>query len=118
MKNLKVGYIDKLHVALFLSAPLRSGNPNLQAQGGIFTHTTVAPSASRALLSADEIIRAMADTNAWPRPVMYRFLLPQREAGRLLWLLSFDPVSGGTLFPGLGGVVRDVRDRARLGRKG
>lgn len=103
------GYAASFHV----SSPLRAGNTNLQAQGGVFTFTTHL-NVTGELQPIDAIVRAMGEENPrWVRPVMHRFRLPLREAGRVLWLLAFEPVSAGTLFPGLGGVVRDVRDRRR-----
>jgi hypothetical protein len=48
---------------------------------------------------------------------MHHLKLRQSEARELLRLLAFEPVTGAMLFPGLAGVVRDVRDRMRLGRK-
>lgn len=107
------GLIDGIPIGLDVSSPLRSGNPNLHAQGGVFTYTSYQHE-SIGLRPADEVVRATAERNPWwARPVMHRFRLPQRQAGRLLWLLAFEPVTGGALFPGLGGVVRDVRDAFR-----
>jgi hypothetical protein len=104
------GLIDGSPVSLNFSSPLRAGNQNLHAQGGVFTYPTIQHSG--ALRPADEIISAMAEKNpGWARPVMHRFRLTQFQAHRLLWLLSFEPVTGATLFPGYSGVVRDVRDR-------
>lgn len=103
-------------VHLHMSAPPRAGNPNLHAQGGLFTFNSFWGVEGGALHPADEIVRAMEKTNGFASPAMYRFRLPQRQAGAVLRLLAFEPVTGGTLFPGVSGVVRDVRDRVLLGR--
>jgi hypothetical protein len=112
------GLIDGIPIGLDVSSPLRAGNPNLHAQGGVFTFTKN-QDGTVSLRSADEVVCATAERNpSWALPVMHRFRLPQREAGRLLWLLTFEPVTGGALFPGLSGVVRDVRDGRRFPPKG
>ena len=119
--NVLVGSIGDERVQIRVAAPLRGGNPTLHAQSGLFTYSPIYPLPRGGLVrAADEIVDAMARDNPqflrdWP--LMRRLRLPQSEAGEVLRLLSFEPVTGATLFPGVGGVVRDVRERVRLGRR-
>jgi hypothetical protein len=113
-----LGTIGSDRVSLRMLTPRRGGNPNLHAQSGLFTYAVYPTHEGTVIRSADEIAAAVAHTHRrLPRPLMHRLRLPQREAGEVLHLLSLEPVTGGTLFPGYDGVVRDVRDRVRLGRK-
>jgi hypothetical protein len=119
--NVLLGSIDGEHVQLRVATPLRGGNPNLHAQSGLFTYNSFyPPRRGGAVHAADEIVAAMAAANPQfhpALPLMHRLRLPQNQAGEVLRLLSFEPVTGATLFPGVGGVVRDVRERVRLGRR-
>lgn len=110
-----VGRIGDRPVLLHVSAPPRAGNANLHAQGGLFTFNSYWGVEGGPLHPVDEIVRAMHATNGFIAPAMHRFRLPQSQAGAVLRLLSHEPVTGGTMFPGIGGVVREVRDRVRLG---
>jgi FRG domain len=114
-------------VRLWFSMPPRGGNPNLHAQSGLFTYPSFLPGKDGPMYPADEIVRAMTQASGFAGTVIHRLTLPQSEAGQVLHLLSYEPVTGASLFPGVGGVVRDVRDqqhlpgdirdRARLGPK-
>jgi FRG domain len=97
----------KLHV----SAPPLRANPNLHAQGGLFTFITHPNLPAGVLLDTAMVVEAMAAPNRFSEPAMHRLTLPQSKAGELLFLLSHDRVTGAAMFPGYGGVVRDVRDR-------
>jgi hypothetical protein len=109
-KGVMYGMLDDSAVRLFVSMPPRAGNQNLHAQGGAFTFSSYFTMHGK-IRPADEIVEAMVGANIFTLPVMHRLKLPQREAGKLLRLLAFEPVTGGTMFPGIAGVVRDVRDR-------
>jgi len=41
-----------------------------------------------------------------------KLTLPQRQARRLLQLLSYSGINGSTMFPGYDGVVRRLREEA------
>jgi hypothetical protein len=112
IEGASAGQIDGHGVRLHVSTPPLRGNANLHAQGGLFTYSIHRP--DRDAPAADDVVRAMASANVFPVPVMHRLRLPQKRAGGLLYLLSHDPVTGGSLFPGYGGVARDVRDRMRF----
>jgi hypothetical protein len=99
----------------FVMAP-QSDNPNLSAQGGVFT-VDRSPADPQPL---DEVVIATAlETEARSRPlwpVMRRFTLRASEAGRLLYMLALEGVDASTVFPGYGGVVECLRER-RLHRR-
>jgi hypothetical protein len=115
---LKVGTLDDGREAmLHFSWPPRAGNANLHAQGGVFTYTAASPYGAGPV-AADEIVAAMAKASDLRGPLMHRLTLPRHQAPELLRLLSYEPVTGGTMFPGLDGVVRDVRERRRWRPKG
>jgi hypothetical protein len=42
---------------------------------------------------------------------MRKLILPRKEAPRLLALLVDERVTGATLFPGVDGVVREMKER-------
>jgi len=84
---------------IFYDAPAAT-NPNLRAQDGTFTRCL-----DPELLPFEEHLKL-------PKPDSLRCLtLPTSEAGRLLRLLSLEGVNGASLFPGVEGVVRLLRER-------
>lgn len=114
----RIGTIGQSFVTVRLVAPPRSGNANLHSQGGVFTlaglpaHDRVAANPVD-LLPVDDIVQAAAERNTdITEPMMRRLSLPRTEATALLRWLSIEGVTGAALFPGLDGVVRQVRDQA------
>jgi len=108
---------ERVHVLSIVESP-RAGNPNLHAQAGLFTFgrkfaMTPAYSDKVALVSVDELVAASAEEHDLKVPLFYKYTLPRSEAGALLKWLAHEPISGASLFPGLDGVARDVRDRRR-----
>jgi hypothetical protein len=96
----------------------RAGNPNLHAQAGLFTlglESAGSPKMSDpvSLVSVDDLVLKTAVESGFELPMMYKLTLPRSEAGTLLKWLAHEPITGATLFPGLDGVARDVRDRRR-----
>jgi hypothetical protein len=84
-------------------------NPNMHAQSGLFT-----------------IVRAMVDDRysnsvdgfcATPSPPGFtiprlrRVTLPVQRAPELLWRLASEGITGASVFPGAGGVVRAMKER-------
>ena len=113
--------IGETPVRLLFSTPPRGGNPNLHARKAASSRTPrPLPGKDGPIFSADQVVRAMAEGSGFSGAVMRRMTLAQSEAGQVLHLLSHEPVTGASLFPGVAGVVRDVRDRAALplGRQG
>jgi hypothetical protein len=109
----------ELHIRIV--SPPRASNPNLHAQGGVFT-VVVDPARGPndpGILPPlegvvhDKVPPALASArSARPSPCLRRLDLPQSEAGTLLRLLADDHVSATQLFPGLDGVVRGIRERS------
>lgn len=114
--NLKEsGVLDGSAVMLIMVTPPRAGNPNLHAQMGAFS-LALTPGDARSesspllRLPLNDVVPAIARANNIKDPVMYRLTLPRREAGGVVRWLTYDRVTGSTMFPGLDGVVRYVRD--------
>lgn len=91
-------------------APL-STNPNLRAQVGLFTVVR----GRKTLTSVDDFLVEWAskDPNRQVSPIMRRLSLPHAEAPKLLRLLSYEGVTGGSMFPGYDGIVRSIREQVR-----
>jgi len=98
----------------------RAVNPNLHAQSGVFVVWT----GSDELLSLDAIVAGVC-SGALPlcsgsvrksRPIMRKLVLPARHGPELLGLLVDERISGATLFPGVEGVVRQLKE-ARIHRR-
>jgi hypothetical protein len=92
----------------------RAGNPNLHAQEGIF----VLWSGPNRVLSLDEIvvrvasgkIRLCSGSLRMKSPVMRKLVLPRTEAKRLFGLLVLERITGATMYPGVDGVARELRE--------
>ena len=96
----------------------RFQNPNLNAQGGVFTlvvKATASPHDPALLPGLDELVeervRAMGGSPA-AGPVLYRLSLPLSQAGAALRRLRYERISATHLFPGYDGVVEGIRERA------
>ncbi len=81
-------------------------NPNLRAQAGLFSY----------IIAEDE--PSIEQHNARLRRLigaalpLRRMLLPVSEAPKLLRLLSYEGITGASMFPGADGVVRAMRETA------
>jgi hypothetical protein len=95
-------------------APPRHGNPNLHAQGGVFTVKRL----SR-LSIADPVDRRPFDVHLrdasknypdseWP--LLRVFTLSNRFSTELLQLLYLEGLTAGAVFPGFGGVAEALKD--------
>jgi hypothetical protein len=93
----------------------RASNPNLHAQSGIF----VLWSGSDRVLSLDQIIRRVATGKIrlcsgnlrMKLPVIRKIVLPRTEVKKLLGLLVLERITGATVYPGVDGVARELRER-------
>jgi hypothetical protein len=96
--------------ALRLIGVSAAGNANLKAQRGLFTLFRPekidldGPIDRRPL---NELLSGRPN-EFWPW--LTRFTLPSKEAGHLMVLLEQEGISAATLFPGLGGVVEEMRE--------
>jgi hypothetical protein len=93
-------------VLVTVTAPA-AGNPNLQAQRGLFTLLTE-PGGVRIDAPAD--LRAH-ESFLQPDHSIFKITLPARESGMLLCALAKEGVDGSTLFPGYDGVIRGIQER-------
>ncbi len=94
-------------------APL-STNPNLRAQAGLFT---VVRGREIATPVDDFLVEWASKHRArLASPIMRRLSLPHTEAPKLLRLLSYEGVTGGSMFPGYDGIVRSIREQVRWDR--
>jgi hypothetical protein len=93
----------------------RATNPNLHAQDGLFTvhlMKNVKVDEQVDLRSIDQMLMEWSGgTGDVCRTLLYCFILPKSEAGRLLWLLAKNGITGGKLFPGYYGAARCLEER-------
>jgi hypothetical protein len=97
--------MDRVDRLIFYEAPSGT-NPNLHAQAGLFTLD----------MESDEDVDLVTYLGGKPSlfgsVVFRRLLLPRKQAPQLLRYLAEEGVSGASLFPGVDGVVRAMRERA------
>jgi hypothetical protein len=101
---------DDKRCSLFYEAP-GGTNPNLNAQGGLFTFFIAEDDPS-----LEEYVYRLGEQKATPWKLR-RMLLPLSEAPVLLKLLADEGITGASMFPGADGVVRALRERALWQRK-
>jgi hypothetical protein len=98
----------------FVEAPY-AGNPNLQAQRGVFTVVRHyrQPAALPLPTIEDVLDRYEEDPETIPgnAPWMRRITLPWQQAPALLRLLDGFNINAATLFPGYDGVVKAIEER-------
>lgn len=96
----------------------RFQNPNLNAQGGVFTLIMNEGATARdgaALPPLDRLIEERASELGDEKgggPILYRLSLPLEHAGEALRRLRYERISATHLFPGYDGVVEGIRERA------
>lgn len=103
-----------------VTAP-RAGNPNLHAQEGVFTLYRPPSQGPTEEIDRRPLDQLIEDDSVWKsgpsrRPLLYRFVLPIRQASRLLYLVAKEGIDSGTLFPGYDGVVKALSERSLWGR--
>nr|NJM04145.1 hypothetical protein [Desulfobacula sp.] len=96
-----------------VTAP-RFSNPNLHAQGGIFTTEILTSEKLLKKVSVDPV--DVIVENQWKKlnhtvPVMGHFTLPRSESKKLLRLLHQEGISAATIYPGYQGVVMSLKER-------
>jgi hypothetical protein len=94
----------------------RSSNPNLRAQGGLFTLCRGPVGKDGNPIDLEELITRRAEACETATlieahsPVMHRLELDVGEVPKLLRLLSYQDVNGARLLPTHSGVIRRLRD--------
>ena len=93
----------------------RATNPNLAAQGGLFTLVQPVDDDEHPLPDLDEVIRRNAALvpREWASeaPLIWKFTLPATQARVALRMLATEGVHAGTIYPGLAGVVAAMQER-------
>lgn len=102
-------YAPSGHSDIRVFEPHASTNPNLRAQSGIFLDPSQFSIGGQSL--EVEIARNRPQTTSvvWR---IRRFNLRTTQARRLLRLLSYEGITGASMFPGADGVVKAMRERA------
>lgn len=96
-------------------------NPNLHAQGGVFSLVQPTNLDPHPLPRLDEVLRGQSDAIAkriWPVgytydkhfPLLVEFRVPTQEARTVMMLLEKAGVTAATIFPGLAGVAEAMRE--------
>lgn len=96
-----------------VTAP-RASNPNLHAQGGIFTTENLTSNEFKqptAIGQVDTIVEKRWKELKCSEPVMAHLKLPCTEAQKLLRLLNQEGINSATLFPGYRGVADSLTER-------
>jgi hypothetical protein len=115
------GKSSKFPRVAIVGAP-QASNPNLAAQGGLFTldreaepgvgfEATLPRLVADYLAVANEEYRAIARLIERFGPIFYKFTLPHTEARSLLRLLNLRGTSAATVFPGHRGVVDSLYEK-------
>ena len=96
-----------------VTAP-RASNPNLHAQGGVFTTENLTANdlpKSVKTKSVDEVVKEKWNKISCGKPVMGHLTLPVSEAKALLRLLNQEGINSATLFPGYQGAADSLAER-------
>jgi hypothetical protein len=90
-------------------------NPNLAAQGGLFTLVQPRTGDPHPIPDVDEVLLTLAEhvPEEWSKlvPVLVKFTLPAKEARTALRLLEAEGVTAASIRPGIQGVVDAMRER-------
>jgi hypothetical protein len=98
---------EDLNTSIFFYDAPASTNPNLHAQGGLFTWWSFDGPED---VSLDDHIAWLAQHRG-KHTELRRFILPVGEAPRLLRLLALEHIHGASMFPGVDGVVKAMTEK-------
>lgn len=96
-----------------VTAP-RATNPNLHAQGGVFTTENLIKNEfprKVSVSSVNTLVEKKWELLKSAEPVMVHIKLPVQEANKLLRLLNQEQINSATLFPGYQGVAESLDER-------
>jgi len=93
-----------------------AGNQNLRAQEGAFTmlDQSCGPDAPIPQTAVDALVRSLQG-NGPSSLLLHRFALPAKDAWLLLCFLAEEGVSASSVWPGYGGVAREVAESMQEG---
>lgn len=98
---------------LLVMAP-RATNPNLHAQGGVFTAHIVKPGKRTAPINyetLDFVIEQTKDDDVGIAfPVLRKVSMPIKDTGKLLRLLAAHNIHAASIYPGFDGVVKHLNE--------
>jgi FRG domain len=101
--------------AVYLVTAPYATNPNLAAQGGLFTVVQPRSGDPHPIPDLDVALLKMADhaPKDWDRhaPVLMKFTLPARQVRVALRMLDAEGITAATIRPGIAGVVDAMRER-------
>lgn len=102
------------NMSVYIVTAPHASNPNLHAQGGIFTTEMLTRTAFSKLVNCKPVnILIEKEWNALrcTEPVMGHFKLPCSEANKLLRLLNQEGINAATIYPGYKGVADSLIER-------
>ncbi len=102
-----MGLLECVAGPCFYEAPAGT-NANLRAQSGLFSFVVHA---------ADDAPIEVCNTLRETPLRLRRLNLPVREAPKLLRLLSYEGITGASMFPGTDGVVRSMSEISRWDKR-
>ncbi|OGU03176.1 MAG: hypothetical protein A2X82_11715 [Geobacteraceae bacterium GWC2_55_20] len=103
-----------LNTSVYIVTAPHASNPNLHAQGGIFTTEMITRAAFPKPVNCKPVnvlIEKEWKTLHCTDPVMGHFKLPCSEANKLLRLLNQEGINAATIYPGYKGVADSLTER-------
>ena len=107
-------------MSVYIVTAPRATNPNLHAQGGVFTTENLVKGdfpKKVVVSSVNAIVENKWKTKKSSRPVMAHITLPVGKAKKLLQLLNQVQINSATLFPGYQGVANSLKERRLWDKK-
>lgn len=106
----------KKKMAVYVVTAPHASNPNLHAQGGVFTTELLdendqQKTSKHFIRTVDEIVEMRWQQLNWQEQVMAHITLPGSEVRKLLRLLYKEGMDMSTLFPGYQGVADAIKER-------
>jgi hypothetical protein len=100
---------------IFIVTAPKATNPNLGAQGGLFTLVQPTDVDVHPIPDLDAVLRENAAhvPQQWEQhaPFLIKFTLPAKEARVALRMVAAEGIHAGTIYPGLAGVVAAMNER-------